>query len=116
MLRALVRTATAAAVLSLVLVGAASASPPGSEYTVTPLVSDIPGVARITDPNLVNPVLAKAGVTINGQPVKGAFVLVGTDGHPERGLRPEHRPEIQAMRHHLESGLRVGISLNPILW
>ncbi|MEO8593726.1 MAG: carboxypeptidase regulatory-like domain-containing protein [Candidatus Solibacter sp.] len=41
------------------------------------------------DRDLINPVLAKAGVTVNGQPVKGAFVLVGTEGHPERGLRPE---------------------------
>jgi len=41
------------------------------------------------DRDMINPVLAKAGVTVNGQPVKGTFVLVGTDGHPERGLRPE---------------------------
>ena len=40
------------------------------------------------DPNLPNPELQ--GRTINGQPVKGAFVLVNTPGHPERGLRPEH--------------------------
>ena len=40
------------------------------------------------DPNLPNPELQ--GRTINGQPVKGAFVLVDTPGHPERGLRPEH--------------------------
>ena len=40
------------------------------------------------DPNLPNPVLQ--GRTINGNPVLGAFVLVNTPGHPERGLRPEH--------------------------
>jgi len=40
------------------------------------------------DPNLPNPELQ--GRTINGKPVLGAFVLVGTPGHPERGLRPEH--------------------------
>jgi uncharacterized protein (TIGR03118 family) len=42
--------------LSLALVAAlqASAGPPGGEYTVTPLVSDIPGAAPLTDPNLVN--------------------------------------------------------------
>lgn len=39
------------------------------------------------DPSLINP--ATAGVLVNGQPVKGAFVLVNTPGHPERGLRPE---------------------------
>jgi hypothetical protein len=40
------------------------------------------------DPNLPNPQLQ--GRTINGKPVLGGFVLVGTPGHPERGLRPEH--------------------------
>ena len=40
------------------------------------------------DPTLPNPVLQ--GRTINGNPVLGAFVLVNTQGHPERGLRPEH--------------------------
>jgi hypothetical protein len=40
------------------------------------------------DPNLPNPELQ--GRTINGKPILGAFVLVGTPGHPERGLRPEH--------------------------
>jgi hypothetical protein len=40
------------------------------------------------NPNLPNPELQ--GRTINGQPVNGAFVLVNTSGHPERGLRPEH--------------------------
>jgi hypothetical protein len=40
------------------------------------------------DRSMVNP--ATAGVLVNGQPVKGAFVLVSTPDHPERGLRPEH--------------------------
>jgi hypothetical protein len=40
------------------------------------------------DPTIPNPVLA--GRTINGNPVLGAFVLVNTPAHPERGLRPEH--------------------------
>ena len=40
------------------------------------------------NPNLPNPELQ--GRTINGQPVNGAFVLVNTPRHPERGLRPEH--------------------------
>ena len=40
------------------------------------------------DPNLPNPELQ--GRTLNGQSVNGAFVLVNTPGHPERGLRPEH--------------------------
>jgi uncharacterized protein (TIGR03118 family) len=43
-------------VLALALVAAlhAAAGPPGGEYKVTPLVSDIPGKAPLTDPDLVN--------------------------------------------------------------
>lgn len=45
-----------AAVASLALVAAAQlpAAPPGGTYAVTPLVSDVPGAAAATDPNLVN--------------------------------------------------------------
>jgi outer membrane receptor protein involved in Fe transport len=67
----------------------------GSRLTVNLGVRwEIPGVYTerfnnlVTfDPTLVNPVTANAPV--NGQPLKGAFVLVDTPGHPERGLRPE---------------------------
>jgi hypothetical protein len=34
---------------------AATAGATGGQYQQTNLISDIPGVARITDPNLVNP-------------------------------------------------------------
>ena len=34
---------------------ASSIGDPANQYTQTNLISDIPGVARITDPNLVNP-------------------------------------------------------------
>jgi len=47
--------AAAAAVVAVVLPVAASAGATGSQYQQTNLISDIPGVARITDPNLVNP-------------------------------------------------------------
>ena len=40
--------------LGLVLALHAAAGPPGGAYTVTPLVSDIPGAAPLTDPELVN--------------------------------------------------------------
>jgi uncharacterized protein (TIGR03118 family) len=42
--------------LSLTLAAAApsTAAPPGGVYTVTPLVSDVPGAAKNVDPNLVN--------------------------------------------------------------
>jgi len=56
---------------------------------------DIPGVwterfdRQVTfDPTMPNPVLA--GITLNGAPVRGAYVLVNSPDHPERGLRPEH--------------------------
>jgi uncharacterized protein (TIGR03118 family) len=50
------RSTLVAAVLALALVAAlqAAAGPPGGDYTVTPLVSDIPGAAPLTDPDLVN--------------------------------------------------------------
>jgi uncharacterized protein (TIGR03118 family) len=56
MLRLGFRTGVAAAVLSLSLVAAAPlpAAPPGGQYTVTPLVSDVPGAAPVTDPNVEN--------------------------------------------------------------
>jgi hypothetical protein len=40
------------------------------------------------DPTAVNPVLQ--GILVNGAPVKGAFALVNSSTHPERGMRPEH--------------------------
>ena len=50
------RAALVGAVLSLALVASSplAAAPPGGSYTVTPLVSDVPGAAPVTDPNLVN--------------------------------------------------------------
>ncbi len=50
------RSTLVVAVVSLALVAVlqAAAGPPGGEYTVTPLVSDIPGAAPLTDPDLVN--------------------------------------------------------------
>src|SRR4051794_33215629 len=51
--------ATAALILTLGLAAATSATaappPSGQRYAQANLVSDIPGVARVTDPNLVNP-------------------------------------------------------------
>ena len=39
---------------ALVAVGASSAGPPGNHYTVTPLASDVPSMAPVTDSNLQN--------------------------------------------------------------
>ncbi|MDX6455616.1 MAG: hypothetical protein QOD48_1723 [Gaiellaceae bacterium] len=54
--RFVLRTTFAAAVLTLALAAAAPvpAAPPGGTFEVTPLVSDVPGAAAVTDPNLVN--------------------------------------------------------------
>src|SRR5262249_35484169 len=54
--RVLRRLALVVPVLTLALVAAlqAAAGPPGGDYTVTPLVSDVPGAAALLDPNLVN--------------------------------------------------------------
>jgi uncharacterized protein (TIGR03118 family) len=65
-LTALVATAAVAVPI------AASLGDPANQYTQTNLISDIPGVARITDPNLVNPW---------GQATNGASPLwVGDNG------------------------------------
>jgi uncharacterized protein (TIGR03118 family) len=41
-------------VAAFVFAGAAPAAPPGTTYTVTRLVSNVPGVAPVTDPNVQN--------------------------------------------------------------
>src|SRR4051794_40749586 len=41
-------------VAAFVVAGAAPAAPPGTKYTVTPLVSNVPGLAPVTDPNVEN--------------------------------------------------------------
>jgi uncharacterized protein (TIGR03118 family) len=53
---ALKRSMVVLGVLALALVAAlvAAAGPPGGEYKVTPLVSDMPNAAPLTDPDLVN--------------------------------------------------------------
>src|SRR5438270_203642 len=54
--RFVLRTAFAAAVLTVALAAAGSvpAAPPGGTFAVTPLVSDVTGAAPVTDGNLVN--------------------------------------------------------------
>ena len=53
------RWSTAVAAAALLMLGSALVGPAGAtsatSYRQTNLVSDIPGVARVTDPNLVNP-------------------------------------------------------------
>jgi uncharacterized protein (TIGR03118 family) len=54
--RPIIRAALIAVVSTAVFAAAAplTAAPPGDQYTVTPLVSDVAGTAAFTDPNLVN--------------------------------------------------------------
>jgi uncharacterized protein (TIGR03118 family) len=54
--RFVLRTIFAAAILTMALAaaGPVPAAPPGGTFAVTPLVSDVPGAAAVTDPNLVN--------------------------------------------------------------
>src|SRR5437868_6904196 len=53
----MLRASHLSATLSLSLIAApqVAAAPPGGSYTVTPLVSDVPGAAAVTDHNLVTP-------------------------------------------------------------
>src|SRR6266498_5483840 len=52
-----------AVVLSLALAGPVAGSQPGNAYRQTNLVSDVPGLAQLTDPDLVNPWGLAAGPT-----------------------------------------------------
>ena len=54
--RSILRFTLIAAVSTLALIAGAplDAAPPEGSYTVTKLVSDVPGAAAVTDPNLVN--------------------------------------------------------------
>ncbi len=54
--RLIIRAALIAALSTAVLAAAAplTAAPPGDRYTVTPLVSDVPGAAAFTDSDLIN--------------------------------------------------------------
>jgi uncharacterized protein (TIGR03118 family) len=56
MRRSILRSTLVATVTTLALAAAAplAAAPPGGTYSVTPLVSDVPGAAAVTDPHLVN--------------------------------------------------------------
>ncbi len=56
MQRTIISAALVAALSTVALAAATplTAAPPGGEYTVTALVSDVPGAAPVTDPNLVN--------------------------------------------------------------
>jgi uncharacterized protein (TIGR03118 family) len=83
-------------VAALLAVGAAPAAPPGNHYTVTPLASDVPGLAPTTDPNLQNtwglarsatsPWWIANNATASASVYTGAGVRVDIGGLPAQGV------------------------------
>jgi uncharacterized protein (TIGR03118 family) len=93
----LVPAAFAAVVAAaLLLAGAAPAEPPGGTYSVMPLVSDVPGAAATTDPNVQNAWgLARSATspwwfsdngTAEASVYTGAGVLVAIGGQNAQGV------------------------------
>jgi hypothetical protein len=99
-----------AALVAVAIPVSASGGSTGSQYQQTNLISDIPGVARITDPNLVNPWGQAASATSplwvadNGSNVstlysggvKGSIpsmvpLVVSIRGRPDRHCVQSHR-------------------------
>jgi uncharacterized protein (TIGR03118 family) len=93
-----------AAVIALAPVAQAGASQPGNAYHQTNLVSDLPGLAQLTDPDLVNPWGMAAGPTtpawvadngtdkatiypgfVNGSPITKAPLVVTIPGGAPTG-------------------------------
>jgi uncharacterized protein (TIGR03118 family) len=94
----------AALVLPLTLAAPGAASQPGNAYRQTNLVSDLPGMAELTDPDLVNPWGLAAGPTspawvanngtgkatiypgfVNGSPIQKAGLVVNIPGGAPTG-------------------------------
>jgi uncharacterized protein (TIGR03118 family) len=83
-------------VVALLAVGAAPAAPPGNQYKVTPLASDVPGLAPATDPNLQNtwglarsatsPWWIANNATASTSIYTGAGVRVDIGGLPAQGV------------------------------
>jgi uncharacterized protein (TIGR03118 family) len=91
------------ALLALAPVAPAAASQPGNAYHQTNLVSDLPGLAQLTDPDLVNPWGLAAGPTpawvadngtgkatiypgfVNGSPIVKAGLVVSIPGGAPTG-------------------------------
>ena len=89
---ALAATLTAA----LLAVGATSAAPPGNRYTITPLASDVPGLAPATDSHLQNtwglarsatsPWWIANNATASASVYTGAGARVDIGGLPAQGV------------------------------
>ena len=103
-LRVVVALGLVAAVVALAPVAPAAASHPANAYHQTNLVSDLPGLAQLTDPDLVNPWGLAAGPTtpawvadngtdkatiypgfVNGSPIQKAPLVVDIPGGAPTG-------------------------------
>jgi uncharacterized protein (TIGR03118 family) len=87
---------TTAVAAALLVAGAAPAAPPGDRYTVTPLVSDVPGLAPTTDSNVKNawglarsatsPWWISDNATAEASVYTGAGTLVAIGGQNAQGV------------------------------
>jgi uncharacterized protein (TIGR03118 family) len=103
-LRGVFAVGLVAALVALAPVGPATASPPANAYHQTNLVSDLPGLAQLTDPDLVNPWGLAAGPAtpmwvadngtdkatiypgfVNGSPIQKAPLVVNVPGGAPTG-------------------------------
>src|SRR5712692_2566930 len=87
-------TTMGAALLTLQPAQADDSGHAGRSYVQTNLVSDVPGLAKVTDPNLKNP---WGTSTRPGSPHLGGRQQRGGN-HPVRRNRPADRPSSQAAR------------------
>jgi uncharacterized protein (TIGR03118 family) len=101
--------AVVAVVMAVVIPGATAADPTAVEYQQTNLISDIAGVARITDPNLVNPWGQAASATSplwvadNGADVSTLY----------RGGVNGSIPQIVPLTVSIPQGAPTGVVFNP---
>ena len=103
-LSGVVALALAAALVGLAPAAQGATSRPGNSYHQTNLVSDLPGLAQLTDPDLVNPWGMAAGPTtpvwvadngtdkatiypgfVNGSPIQKAPLVVSIPGGAPTG-------------------------------
>src|SRR5205085_3344807 len=101
--------AAAAAVAAVAIPVASSVGATPGQYQQTNLISDIPGVARITDPNLVNPWGQAAGPTTplwvadNGMDVSTLY----------KGAINGSIPQIVPLVVRIPGGAPTGVVFNP---
>jgi len=107
-------------VAALLAVGATSAAPPGNLYTVTPLASDVSGIAPATDPNLMNtwglarsatsPWWIANNATASTSVYTGAGAQVQVGGLPAQGVPGD---PTGAVFSGISGQFQVGTTANP---